>query len=60
MINNVKFVNNIMEKRIGEEVDERNIEELFRKLGYIVEKKSEEGLEEMMSKISKFDKRSEN
>jgi hypothetical protein len=49
-----------METRIGAEVDERNLEELFRQFGYIVEKKSEEGLEEMMSKISKFDKRSEN
>lgn len=45
MINNVQFVNNIMDTRIGAEVDERNLEELFRQFGYIVEKHRDEGLE---------------
>jgi hypothetical protein len=45
MINNVQFVNNIMDTRIGAEVDERNFEELFKQFGYIVEKHRDEGLE---------------
>jgi hypothetical protein len=45
MINNVQFVNNIMDARIGAEVDERNLEELFQQFGYIVEKHRDEGLE---------------
>jgi len=45
MINNVQFVNNIKKVRIGAEVDERNLEELFTQLGYIVEKLRDEGLE---------------
>jgi len=45
MINNVQFVNDIMDTRIGAEVDERNLEELFKQFGYIVEKYRDEGLE---------------
>jgi len=45
MINNVQFVNNIEKVRIGAEVDERNLEELFTQFGYNVEKHRDEGLE---------------
>jgi hypothetical protein len=45
MINNVQFVNDIMDRRIGAEVDERNLAELFKEFGYIVEKYRNEGLE---------------
>ena len=45
MINNVQFVNNIMDARIGAEVDERNLEELFKQFGYTVEKHRDQGLE---------------
>lgn len=45
MINNVQFVNNIMAARDGAEVDERNLEDLFKQLGYIVEKHQNQGLE---------------
>jgi len=45
MINNVQFVNDIEKERIGAEVDERNLEELFKQFGYIVEKHRDEGLE---------------
>jgi len=59
MINNVQFVNDIMDTRIGAEVDERNLEELFKQFGYIVEKHRDEGLEDMMRKIREFAQRSE-
>jgi hypothetical protein len=45
MINNVQFVNNIHNERNGAEVDEKNLEDLFKQLGYIVEKHRDEGLE---------------
>jgi hypothetical protein len=45
MINNVQFVNDIKDARIGAEVDERNLEELFKQFGYIVEKHRDQGLE---------------
>jgi len=45
MINNVQFVNSIEKAQIGSEVDERNLEDLFTQLGYIVEKLRDEGLE---------------
>ena len=45
MINNIQFVNNIEDERIGSEVDERNLEELFTQFGYIVVKYRDEGLE---------------
>jgi hypothetical protein len=45
MINNVQFVNNIDDVRNGAEVDERNLEELFKQFGYIVEKHCDQGLE---------------
>jgi hypothetical protein len=45
MINNVQFVNNIMDARTGAEVDERNLEELFKQFGYTVEKHRDQGLE---------------
>jgi hypothetical protein len=45
MINNVQFVNNIMNERNGALVDEKNLEDLFKQLGYIVEKHRDEGLE---------------
>jgi len=45
MINNIQFVNNIMDARTGAEVDERNLEDLFTQFGYIVEKHRDEGLE---------------
>jgi hypothetical protein len=45
MINNVQFMDNIEKVRIGAEVDERNLEELFKQFGYIVEKHRDEGLE---------------
>jgi len=59
MINNVQFVNNIMDARIGAEVDERNLEELFKQFGYIVEKHRDDGLEDMMRKIREFAQRRE-
>jgi hypothetical protein len=45
MINNVQFVNGIMDARIGADVDERNLAELFTEFGYIVEKHRDQGLE---------------
>jgi hypothetical protein len=45
MINNVQFVNNIVNARIGAEVDEKNLEDLFKEFGYIVEKHRDQGLE---------------
>jgi len=59
MINNVQFVNDIMDTRIGAEVDERNLEELFTQFDYIVEKHRDQGLEDMMRKIREFAQRSE-
>jgi len=59
MINNVQFVNNIMDERDGAKVDERNLEDLFTQFGYIVEKHRDEGLEDMKRKICEFAKRSE-
>jgi len=59
MINNVQFVNNIMDARIGAEVDERNLEELFKQFGYTVEKHRDQGLEDMKRKIGEFAQRSE-
>jgi len=44
MINNVQFVNN-KNTRIGAEVDETNLEELFKQFGYNVVKYRDEGLE---------------
>lgn len=45
MINNIRFVNNIFPERIGAEVDERNLADLFDEFGYTVEKHSNQGLE---------------
>jgi hypothetical protein len=45
MINNVQFVNDIEKVRIGADVDERNLGELFEQFGYIVEKHRDQGLE---------------
>jgi len=45
MISNVQFVNNIEKVRIGAEVDERKLEELFKQLDYSVVKYREVGLE---------------
>ena len=45
MINNVQFVNNTKDTRIGAEVDEKNLEELFKRFGYSVEKHRDQGLE---------------
>lgn len=45
MINNVQFANNIMDARIGAEVDEKNLEDLFKEFGYIVEKHRDQGIE---------------
>jgi hypothetical protein len=45
MINNVEFVNNIFLTRKGSLVDEKNLSELFRDLGYIVESHRDQGLE---------------
>jgi hypothetical protein len=45
MINNVEFVNNIMNRRKGSHVDEKNLADLFRDLGYIVESHRDQGLE---------------
>jgi hypothetical protein len=45
MINNVEFVNNIKNPRIGSHVDEKNLAELFKEFGYIVESHRDEGLE---------------
>jgi hypothetical protein len=45
IINNVEFVNNIMNTRNGARVDEKNLSELFRELGYIVESHRDQGLE---------------
>lgn len=59
MINNVQFVNDIMDRRIGAEVDERNLAELFKEFGYIVEKYRNEGLEDMKRKIREFAQRRE-
>jgi len=59
MINNVQFVNNIEKVRIGAEVDERNLEELFKQFGYIVEKYRDEGFEDMKRKIRDFAQRRE-
>jgi hypothetical protein len=45
MINNVEFVNNILDRRNGSLVDEKNLCELFREFGYIVESHRDQGLE---------------
>lgn len=45
VINNVEFVNNILDRRKGALVDEKNLSELFREFGYIVESHRNEGLE---------------
>jgi hypothetical protein len=45
MINNVEFVNGILDTRIGSEVDEKNLADLFRQFGYIVELHRDQGLE---------------
>lgn len=59
MINNVQFVNNIMDARIGAEVDEKNLEDLFKEFGYIVVKHRDQGLEDMKRKICEFARQSE-
>jgi hypothetical protein len=45
MINNVEFVNNFMSTRTGSLVDERNLADLFKDFGYIVESYRDQGLE---------------
>jgi DNA repair photolyase len=45
MINNVQFVNNIEEERIGSEVDEKNLTVLFKEFGYMVEPYRDQGLQ---------------
>ncbi|XP_021932824.1 caspase-2-like isoform X2 [Zootermopsis nevadensis] len=59
MINNVQFVNDIEEARIGSGVDEKNLGDLFRDFGYKVESYRDQGLEDMRRKISQFARRTE-
>lgn len=52
MINNVQFVNDIEEARIGSGVDEKNLGDLFRDFGYKVESYRDQGLEVNVSALT--------
>jgi hypothetical protein len=52
MINNVQFVNDIEDARVGSQVDEKNLGDLFRDFGYIVESYRDQGLEVDVSAIT--------